>query len=95
MVDTRSRRYEATARGMFWSGIALLLLGLAALAAARTGGAPSWVCDPGCRPTKSAVWESARTLGAVAAGLGASLWAAAVLMVTLRRPSPPSRSSRG
>ncbi|MGW6844471.1 hypothetical protein [Streptomyces sp. NPDC054958] len=93
MVDTRSRRYEAAARRMFWSGIALLLLGPAALAAARTGSARSWVCDPGCRPTESTAWEITGTLGAVGAALGALLWAVAVLMATLRRPPTPPPSS--
>ncbi|MDX3538930.1 hypothetical protein PV721_32250 [Streptomyces sp. MB09-01] len=93
MVDTRSRRYEAAARSMFWSGIALLLLGLAALAAARTGDTRSWVCDPGCHPTESTAWEITRTLGAVGAALGALLWAVAVLMATLRRPPTPPPSS--
>ncbi|CAM5480684.1 hypothetical protein SAVIM338S_03278 [Streptomyces avidinii] len=86
MVDTRSRRYEAAARWMFWSGIALFLLGLSALAAARTGGSGSWVCDPGCRPAQGTARAVTRTLGAVGAGLGAVLWAVAVLMATLRRP---------
>ncbi len=89
MVDTRSRRYEAAARRTFWSGIALLLLGLAALAAARTDGARSWVCDPDCRSTESTAWEITKTLGAAGAGLGALLCAAAVLMATLRRPPTP------
>ncbi|MEU3465914.1 hypothetical protein ABZ721_39000 [Streptomyces sp. NPDC006733] len=77
---------------MFWSGIALLLLGLAALAAARMGGGRSWVCDPGCHLAESAAWEIARTLGAVGAGLGALLSAVAVLMATLRRPATPPAS---
>lgn len=74
---------------MFWSGIVLLLLGLAALAVARTGVARSWVCDPGCHLAESTAWEIIRTLGPVGAGLGALLWATAVLMATLRR-SPSS-----
>jgi hypothetical protein len=78
---------------MFWSGILLLLLGLAALAAARTDGARSWVCDPDCRQAESTAWEIVRTLGAVGAGLGALLVPGAVLMATLRRPPAPSRSS--
>ncbi len=93
MVDTRSRRYEATARRMFWCGVALLLLGLATLAAARTGRARSWACDPGCRPTESTAWEVTGTLGAVGAALGALLCAVAVLMATLRRPPTPPSSS--
>ncbi len=92
MVDTRSRRYEAAARWMFWSGVALLLLGLAALAVARTGGSRSWVCDPGCRLTESAAWEIAGTLGAVGAALGSLLCAVVVLMATLRRPPTPPPS---
>lgn len=91
MVDTRSRGYETAARRMFWSGLALLLLGLAALAAARTDGAQEWVCNPGCHPAANTTWEIIRTLGAVGTGLGALLWATAVLMATLRRPpTPPS-----
>lgn len=93
MVDTRSGRYEAAARRMFWSGIALLLLGLSALAAARTDGARPWVCDPGCRPAENTAWEIVRMLGAVGAGLGALLGAVAVLMATLRRPPAPPLSS--
>lgn len=93
MVDTRSRRYEAAARWMFWSGIVLLLLGLAALVAARADGARPWVCDPDCRPAESTAWEIVRTLGAAGAGLGALLVAVAVLMATLRRPLAPARSS--
>ncbi|MCX5201628.1 hypothetical protein OG897_09215 [Streptomyces sp. NBC_00237] len=94
MVNTRSRRYEAAARRTFWSGIVLLLLGLAALVAARTDGARPRVCDPGCRPAESTAWEIVRTLGAAGAGLGALLGAVAVLMVTLRRPpAPPLPSS--
>lgn len=78
---------------MFWSGIVLLLLGLTALAAARTDGAHSWVCDPGCHPAGNAAWEIVRTLGAVGAGLGALLGAVAVLMATLRRAPAPQLSS--
>lgn len=92
MVDTRSRGYETAARRMFWSGLALLLLGLTALAGARTDGAQSWVCNPGCHLTENTAWEIIRTLGAVGAGLGALLWATAVLMATLRRPPKPPSS---
>ncbi|MGI5358834.1 hypothetical protein ACQI4E_26460 [Streptomyces sp. CA-252508] len=86
MVDTRSRRYATAARRMFWSGIVLFLVGLAALGAARTDGATTWRCDPRCRPV-TGTRESVEVAGAVVAGLGGLLRAAAVLMATLRRPA--------
>lgn len=90
MVDTHSRGYEAAARWMFWSGIALFLLGLATLGVARADGAQTWECAPGCRLVESTAWETARTVGAGGAALGALLWAAAILMVLRRRRTPPA-----
>lgn len=95
MVDSHSRGYESAARRMFWSGIALFLIGCAVLAAARTGWATEWHCDRVCRPTVSTTWRAVKALGLAAAFVGPLLTAAAYLMVTLRRrpPSPPAPGS--
>ncbi|MFF7361502.1 hypothetical protein [Streptomyces sp. NPDC008125] len=71
---------------MFWTGVLLLGLGLAAGWSARRHRAIAWECDPMCRPATSATWRAISDAATVSVALGAVLAAAAFLMIMLRRP---------
>ncbi|MFI5739163.1 hypothetical protein ACIA9I_12410 [Streptomyces anulatus] len=92
MVDTHSRRYLLAARTMAWSGILLLAAGLAGIASSQSDGAMSWECEPTCRRAESDLWTTVELAGALGAGAGAALLAAAFLMVMLRRPRSEAES---
>ncbi|QDY77372.1 hypothetical protein [Streptomyces qinzhouensis] len=86
MVDTHSRGYLLLVRRMFWSGIVLFGLGLAAGWSERRHSANSWECDPTCRLTTSTGWEAVEIASLTAMVLGPALAVTAFLMIMLRRP---------
>ncbi|MCX5399654.1 hypothetical protein [Streptomyces sp. NBC_00102] len=86
MVDTHARRYLLVVRRMFWAGVLLLGLGLAVGWAAKGHRASAWECDPTCRPATSTTWRAVSDGAMVSVVLGATLAAAAFLMIMLRRP---------
>ncbi|MFE0421442.1 hypothetical protein [Streptomyces sp. NPDC058953] len=86
MVDTHSRGYLLTVRRMFWSGVLLFGLGLAAGWSERRHSASAWECDPTCRPATSTTWEVIEIAALTALVLGPLLAVSAFLMIMLRRP---------
>ncbi|MCX4967449.1 hypothetical protein OHA98_22345 [Streptomyces sp. NBC_00654] len=92
MVDTHSRGYLLAARRMFWSGVSLFGLGLAAGWSATGRWATSWDCDPTCRPGTSTTWHVIEFTALAVIVLGTALAVSAFLMIMLRRPRPRPES---
>ncbi len=80
-------------RRMFWTGVVLLGLGLAAGWSVRRHRAIAWDCDPTCRPVAGSTWRTISDAATVSIALGAVLAAAAFLMIMLRRPRAAERDA--